>query len=388
MYFERRVKVLKRVIKKIVSILCVAVLVASMTACDVNVSSSLDSDQSAVEYNTEYMTDKFEIETEVAEVIATHLDEKDFGKIKSYKKKIVNGNGSMTFSNGKKKYTINVEDGYITNVTDADGMVFMTIDEILEEANAAVTNSAPSDEPAAETSVAEEPQPAETPDEPVTSSSESGSSQTASYLSEETQKMLDSLDTDYNKVNWGVQYSPTGMDGIVISVAPYVDGRTACLLVAITNLYNEDVTFSAKGYPKGVDGQQIGSISFYENAIRPGNTVAKAVYCEDVPTGEIHWDEIELPNVFDKSAYWESDWTIQTDSEGYIEVPFKVYSEENMMPGNVTAIILDANGDILAVSNEFIMDEGKEIPGTVKFFKKELDGQPTDLAMFSNPLAK
>lgn len=116
--------------------------------------------------------------------------------------------------------------------------------------------------------------------------------------------------------------------------------------------------------------------------------MAKAVYCEDIPTGEIRWDEIELPNVFDKSAYWECDWSIKTDSEGYIEVPFNIYSEENMMPGNVTAIILDANGDILAVSNEFIMDEGKEISGTVKFFKKELDGQPTDLAMFSNPLAK
>ena len=146
--------------------------------------------------------------------------------------------------------------------------------------------------------------------------------------------------------------------------------------------------FFISGYPKGTDGQKIGTISFYENAIAPGNTVAKAVYCEEIPTGEIRWDEIELPNVFDKSAYWESDWGIQTDSDGYIEVPFTIYSDVNMMPGTVTAIILDSKGDILAVEDDFIMDEGKEVSGTIKFFKKELPGTPVDLAMFANPLEK
>ncbi len=377
---------MKGIFKKAVSVFCAAIMVASLAGCDVNVSSSLDSNQSAAEYNAEYLADNLELENEVATVIANKLDEKDLGKIKSYKKKIVNGNGSMTFGDGKKKYTINVEDGYISTLTDSDGMVIMTLDDILSAANGDVsTEPEPVSEPVSEP--AEPEAPAAEP-EVTDNTTQSSSSTTASYLAEDAQKILSSLDTDYNKVNWGVQYSPTGMDGIVISVAPFMDGNSYYLLVAVTNLYGEDVTFSASGYPKGTDGQKIGSISFYENAIAPGNTVAKAIYCEEIPTGEIRWDEIELPNVFDKSAYWESDWGIQTDSDGYIEVPFTIYSDVNMMPGTVTAIILDSKGDILAVEDDFIMDEGKEVSGTIKLFKKDLPGTPVDLAMFANPLEK
>ncbi|MBO6196536.1 MAG: hypothetical protein J6O03_03515 [Butyrivibrio sp.] len=377
---------MKGIFKKAVSVLCAAIMVASLAGCDVNVSSSLDSNQSAAEYNAEYLADNLELESEVATVIANKLDEKDLGKIKSHKKKIVNGNGSMTFGDGKKKYTINVEDGYISTLTDSDGMVIMTLDDILSAANGDVsTEPEPVSEPVSEP--AEPEAPAAEP-EVTDNTTQSSSSTTASYLAEDAQKILNSLDTDYNKVNWGVQYSPTGMDGIVISVAPFMDGNSYYLLVAVTNLYGEDVTFSASGYPKGTDGQKIGSISFYENAIAPGNTVAKAIYCEEIPTGEIRWDEIELPNVFDKSAYWESDWGIKTDSDGYIEVPFTIYSDVNMMPGTVTAIILDSKGDILAVEDDFIMDEGKEVSGTIKLFKKELPGTPVDLAMFANPLEK
>lgn len=377
---------MKGIFKKTVSVLCAAIMVASLAGCDVDVSSSLDSNQSAAEYNAEYIADNLELENEVAAVIANKLDEKDLGKIKSHKKKIVNGNGSMTFGDGKKKYTINVEDGYISTLTDSDGMVIMTLDDILSAANGDVsTEPEPVSEPVSEP--AEPEAPAAEP-EVTDNTAQSTSSTTASYLAEDAQKILSSLDTDYNKVNWGVQYSPTGMDGIVISVAPFMDGNSYYLLVAVTNLYGEDVTFSASGYPKGADGQKIGTISFYENAIAPGNTVAKAVYCEEIPTGEIRWDEIELPNVFDKSAYWESDWGIKTDSDGYIEVPFTIYSDVNMMPGTVTAIILDSKGDILAVEDDFIMDEGKEVSGTIKLFKKELPGTPVDLAMFANPLEK
>ena len=64
------------------------------------VTTTISGNRAVVKVSWQVGEDKFEIETEVAEVIATHLDEKDFGKIKSYKKKIVNGNGSMTFSNG------------------------------------------------------------------------------------------------------------------------------------------------------------------------------------------------------------------------------------------------------------------------------------------------
>ncbi len=388
---------LKKVFTKLVSIVCAIVMIAGMTACSLNVETSNNIGKSAVEYNTEYLVDNFEIENLVAEVIATKLDGNDFGKIKSYKKKIVNGNGSMTFGDGKKKYTINVEDGYISTVTDADGMVIMTLDDILEEANnpqpdtTQDTTPVEQQDPVQQESAQQEPNVTETSsdtsNDTITSNAGNETSSTSSYLSSEAQSILDGLETDYSKVKWGVQYSPTGMDGVVISVAPYAASNLSFLLIGVTNLYDQDITFSAKAIAKGASGQEVGNASFYELAIRPGNTVVKTIYCNDAPTGELHWDYIELPNVYDKSVYWESDWTITTDKDGYFEVPYRIVSEENMVPGSVTAVILDANGNILAVEDDYNIEEGKDLSGTISLYTKDLGGTPADLAMFSNPLA-
>ncbi|MBQ0064960.1 MAG: hypothetical protein KBT48_04290 [Firmicutes bacterium] len=62
---------------------------------------------------------------------------------------------------------------------------------------------------------------------------------TDSTLSKDVQEKLDSLDTDYAKVNWGVQYS-FGEDysGLVVSVTPAYNGISHYLIVALTNLYD------------------------------------------------------------------------------------------------------------------------------------------------------
>ena len=388
---------MKKVVTKLVSILCAFVMVAGMTACSLNVETSNNIGKSAIEYNSEYMVDNFEIEDLVAEIIATKLDERDFGKIKSYKKKIINGNGSMTFGDGKKKYMINVEDGYISTVTDEDGMVIMTLDDILEAANnpqpdttqdtAPVEQQDPAQQEPAQQETDVTQTPTDTTNDTTASSTGNQASATSSYLSEKSQSILNGLETDYSKINWGVQYSPTGMDGVVISVAPYTASNLSFLLIGVTNIYDQDMTFSARAVAKGIDGQEIGNVSFYELAIRPGNTIVKAVYCSDIPTGELHWDTIELPEVHDKSVYWESDWTIKTDQNGYFEVPYRLVSEENMVPGFVTAVILDANGNILAVEDDYNTNEGTDISGTISLYTKDLGGTPADLAMFSNPLA-
>ena len=417
-------KVLKGRIKKLICVFCMAIMVMGMTACDVNFTTSSSSDMSAVEYNTDYMVDKFNLDSDTAGIIANKLDEKDFGKIKSYKKKIVNGEGSMTFSDGKNKYIIEVADGYITQVTNPDGMVVMTIDDIQNAYDSA--NSTPAttqtdvvvDQPAEpqQTQDVATAEPQQTQDvvqdnttdlttdtttntpsgltTGTTSGSTSGTTASNStgysYLTPNVQKILNSLDTDYNKINWGVQYSPEGMEGIVISVTEYVDRSNLYeLVVAITNLYDEDVTVDAKGICKGVKGEEVGTVSFYESALGPGNTVMKEIYCDNKPTGEIYWSQIKLDNVFDKSAYWEADWNLTKDSDGYLEAQYTISSTTKMCPGTVTAVILDANGNVLMMATDFCSDEGKYGAGKVQFFSKgdDLGGKPADIALFCNPLA-
>lgn len=209
---------------------------------------------------------------------------------------------------------------------------------------------------------------------------------TSSYLTSEQRSILNKLGTDYTKVNWGVQYSPKGMDGIIISVAPYMDGRYSYLLVAVTNIYNEDVTFSASGYAKGKSGQEVAELSFYEDAIRPGNTIAKAVYCDSTPTGEIHWDEIELPKVYSTSASWEGDWTFSKDTDGYYQIEYNVESNDYMNPGYVTALLLDKNGYVVDVAYDYTADKGYYVSGCIQFFQNEFNSKIYDVAIFTNPL--
>lgn len=375
-----RYEKVKNVLKKAVCILLMALMFTSMTACNVTVTTNNNRGQSSVDYNASYMSEKFTMDYDTCLIIAQKLDEQGFGKIKSYRSTIVNGDGNISFSDGKQKYKINVEGGYMTNITDSEGNVVMTIEDIANAAAANTTN----EEPQQTTNDQSDPQ--TEPTEPQDQPSTSNDATTSSYLTSETQSILDSLDTDYNKVKWAVQYSPTGMEGIVISISPYMDGDYTYLLVAITNLYDSDVTFSAKGYAKGENGEQVGTVSFYDTAIRPGNTIARSIYCEAMPTGEIHWDNIELPNVYDESAYCEIEWTLKTDSDGYIITDYTIESKDYMTPGYVTALILDEDGYILAVADDYNSDKGTTASGTIQFFKDELPGTPTDLAIFVNAL--
>ena len=387
------------------------VMIMSMTACNVSLAATNNLKMTDLEYNTHYLTDKFDINADTAEFIATKLDEKDFGKIKSQTVKIVDGDGSITIGDGKKKYVINVEDGIISDITTKDGLVVLTLDDIMNAADNGFATSSP--EP-------EEPQtpsdtlvdgntsnddrnttdtsrdtvdttPAPAPDTTNTDTTSTTTSTTTapadnSYLTASQKSALKALDTDYNKVNWGVQYSPAGMDGIIISVAPYYDDKYPYLLIAVTNIYNKDVTFSGKGSIKDKYGSEIGTASFYDVAIRPGNTVVRSVFCDGTPTGEIYWTDLELPQVFEESAYWESDWSLNTDLDGYYQVNYTILSNEYMCPGEVTAVLIDAYGNILAVAYDFNADEGKNVSGKIQYFKKEFSGKPADIAMFANAL--
>ncbi|SEL93729.1 hypothetical protein SAMN04487770_12144 [Butyrivibrio sp. ob235] len=208
----------------------------------------------------------------------------------------------------------------------------------------------------------------------------------SSYLTSEQEKILAKLENDYSKINWGVQYSPKDMDGIIISVSSYMEDTMPFLVIGITNIYNDDVTFSATGYAKGKSGQEVADISIYETAIRPGNTIIKSVYCDSTPTGEIHWDNIELPEVYETSAYATGDWTFTTDSDGYYMVDYSIKSDDYMMPGYVTAVLVDSNGNILDMAYNFTTDKGYTVSDSIKFYEKEYSRRVADVAMFTNPL--
>ena len=88
----------------------------------------------------------------------------------------------------------------------------------------------------------------------------------ASELDEEVASVLANVDTDYNSVYWGTSYSIfedlPGSSSEHYTV--YAEGNQYGLLVAITNLYSDDIWFNGSAVALDEDGNQIGETYIYE----------------------------------------------------------------------------------------------------------------------------
>ena len=211
---------------------------------------------------------------------------------------------------------------------------------------------------------------------------------TSSYLSDEAEKIMKSLPSDYNKITWGVRYTPGDMEGLVISVSEFADKYGSYyLLIGYTNIYSEDITVSASGYAKGTTGQEIGTIYTYVDALGPGNTYVQKVYCSsDIPSGEIHWDSVETKDPSGKSSvYWEADYK-GGNSGGELAVAYDIKTEEPANCNEVSIVIVDENGFILDYGKDVSTTQNQpEFAGEVKFYGGMTDGKKIDAAIFANP---
>ena len=389
-------------------------MIASLSACGMSGSGS---GASAVDYNIQKMETELDIDSEYAEVIAYVLNELSFGRILLHSSTVVNGNGTHTISDLQSKYHIHIENGEVADLADDNDEIIITREQM-----ASISGNEESDNNQ-QGKAQEEDNPDEDineggatggnsdtnndinndtdPTDNTDNNNEGNSGDDAygdgsepeedeyeedSYITPEAKALLDSLYTDYNKVNWIVRYSLGDLDGLIVSLAPYYDGNNFYLVVALTNLYNTDLTFSSWISAKGLDGEEVGSVFMYEKALGPAGTTVQAILCDDVPTGELYWEDIDINETkYASSAYWESDWDIRTDENGYFCVDYSLLSDEEMTPGTVSAILVNGDGDIIACGRDGNNNRGTTATGTINYYKKEFFETPTDVAIFANP---
>ena len=209
---------------------------------------------------------------------------------------------------------------------------------------------------------------------------------TATYLSTEAENIIKSLNTDYSKINWGVRYSPDGMDGLVISVSPYFDEAGSCyLVVAFTNIYDKPIDVSASGYAKGNGGTNIGSVYMNVKALGPGNTYVGKVFCSDMPNGEIHWDYIK-PDFSEKEyVTWEADYTGSAGSIS-MDVEVNLTCKEAAEVNQISVVTVDTKGNVTDC-NSFYPPSGSSTNYNAKI---SLYGMakttPGDACIFANPV--
>ena len=255
-------------------------------------------------------------------------------------------------------------------------------EEVMEEV-------APEDTVASEDGNLENTEPAD-PD--VSGATEDPSVAAAAPEGDVTQ-LLANLQTDYNKINWGVSYSlDEQLPYLVVSIAPYVAYDEIHLLIGFTNLYNDNISLSGEAVALGADDAEIGSTYIYTGAIGGGNTVLADINCGDQkPDGRIRWEEITSEtDTLTTYVPWEADWAIEDHiSDSYLTVNYEFYGAggQAIVPGEVHFVLLDEQGNVLAKDMTYLGDEvaaGEKYAGSEDIYSdKELLSATKDMAIFA-----
>lgn len=219
---------------------------------------------------------------------------------------------------------------------------------------------------------------------------------TNSTLNGEAKNILASLETDYNKIYWGVTYPvDEELPGFVISVTPYQEGEQTYLIVGLTNLYDINMDFSGSVGAYDSSNNIIGDSFIYERNIGSGNTITEKIFCDGVPDGRLHWEEVKLTESSSDSKYvpWEIDYAIKGNAENKsLDMSYEIYSanNEDMSDIDLQIYLVTADGFIIADTEEYISDTikaGSKYSATRSIYVDEaLVSEVAGVAIFGNPV--
>ena len=258
------------------------------------------------------------------------------------------------------------------------------------------TEKPDTEEPDTEEPDTEEPDTEEPDTEEPSTDSGSGEVTTNSSLSSEIESALSTLETDYKKVKWGAVYSFSDeMPGIVISVTPCLSYSGNGLIVAITNLYDEPISFTGSAAAKGKNDEILGDTFIYEDCIGSGSTIIKLIDCgSELPDGRVRWEDCSA--VISTYTYtpWAGDYKVTGNpADGYLTVDYSLYSTEGeaCSVGAVGVLLLDENGYVLYATTDYVSDieAGATISSSASFWGEEnILSQTKNVAMFANTVVK
>lgn len=216
-----------------------------------------------------------------------------------------------------------------------------------------------------------------------------------SGLDAETEKILQSLESDYGRVKWGVRYSLSDdLPGIVISVSECKVFDEYELIVAVTNLYDRDFGFSGQAAAKDANDNILGDTYIFSSCIGSGNTIISTISCGDgIPDGRISWTDVSIDDPMDTFIPWESDVRITGNpSDGYVNVDYELYASSGkaFRGENVVVFLLDADGYVVGIGSDYADEAGagEKYSSSMSIYGDEEYLKTTKgYAMFANPTA-
>ena len=204
-------------------------------------------------------------------------------------------------------------------------------------------------------------------------------------ISDDLKAKLESLQDDYNKVDWKVVTSP--IDNIVVSEIAYKRSNTSTILVAVTNLGDSDVELWLKGYPRDVNGADLKVFEIHEKALGVGNTMVYEVNAGlKIPTGEIIWQKAEASSASGKYISWSTDsYEPGVNDSGHYILNFVLNLETDVEFKEVFSLAVDENKTCVGFGSCFINDKGTELKAHLRYPCDVFDADKVEYAVFSNP---
>ena len=177
-----------------------------------------------------------------------------------------------------------------------------------------------------------------------------------------------------------------------MSITPCIQNDQYGLLVAITNLYSDDIWFNGSAVALDEDGNQIGETYIYEPNLGSGNTAVEVIDCgQTMPDGRVQWTEGQTMEASGTYVPWETDYSVSGNPEdGYLSVDYSFYASDGTpcTGSTLTVCLLDEDGMVIGVGTEFIekIGENEKYDGTVKVYgDKDILSLTKGVAMFANP---
>ncbi len=212
-------------------------------------------------------------------------------------------------------------------------------------------------------------------------------------ISDDVQKKLDALTTDYSKVNWEAEYMPT--DGIVVSEGTFIDTHNTIkaeryhLVVAFTNTTDQNIRLSLDGNVEDVEGAYVQDIFTDEIEIWAGNTVAISLkLLEKIPSGNIKWNKFEIQPLDKEYIPYEVSTELQKGDTGSYALRSDASSDnENTHSFRTTTycgLILDKDGKILCGEGLSDPEDTSASWHTVSLHESTFGGENADFVFFVN----
>lgn len=199
------------------------------------------------------------------------------------------------------------------------------------------------------------------------------------------------LNDDFNKINWTYNESINRYDGIKVSIAKQVNPNSDLdiLFIAITNTYEETITFSGTLTALDKSNNEVGLTYININSLCSGDTYVTELDCTGICADKYEWDNININLSESNNMSWKVDSKVSTNNDD-LKIDYTINLDEpNSNLYDIRFLVLDKDGNIICtmcdyptISDTTYISHVDGYYGIIPF--EEIKDNIKDVAVFTN----